>query len=87
MKTVKYVVLLEIPASGYIDCIAVCESIDEAFGQAYLKLCGDKDQEKFYITIPMQTEGENGFLMECRFKGDDSVYESASVLMYRQEER
>lgn len=87
MKTVKYVVLLEIPASGYIDCIAICDSIDEAFGHAYLNLCEDRDEEKYYITIPVQTEGENGFVMECRCKDDDSIYEAATVVIYRQEDK
>lgn len=86
MKTIKYVVVIEIPDSGYIDCIAICDTIEEAFGRAYLELCDECDQKKYYVTILEQMEGENGFCMECRCKDDDSVYHSASVLMYRQEE-
>lgn len=86
MKTIKYVVIIEIPDSGYIDCIAICDTIEEAFGRAYLELCDEREQEKYYVTILEQAEGENGFHMECRCKDDDSVYHSASVLMCSQEE-
>ena len=80
----KYVVILEMD-NGYIDCIAVCDKASEAYGEAYLALCDDLDDEQYCITPPAYREGENGFIMELKEKKTGKVEQWATVLFYKQE--
>ena len=79
----KYVVILE-SDTGYMDCIAICDNADEAYGAAYLALSdGVEDDDKYYLTLPDYREGNNGFVMEIREKEDDKVLYWATVLFYK----
>ena len=77
----KYVVILEIPDTGYIDCIAICNNSEEAYGEAYLNLVDDIG-DNFYITQPQETEGNNGFVIECVDMATKKTYETATVLFF-----
>lgn len=77
----KYVVILEIPDTGYIDCIAICNNAEEAYGEAYLNLVDDIG-DNFYITPPRDAEGNNGFIIDCIERSTGNTYESATVLFF-----
>lgn len=85
MKPSKYVVILE-SDSGYMDCIAICDKAEEAYGEAFLALV-DGIEEGAYISLPDDREGENGIIIELRRKEDDKVLHWATVLFYRPEEQ
>lgn len=82
----KYVVILEID-TGYIQCVAICDTAEEAYGHALLAVSDDVDEEKYYLTIPQEREGENGYMIECRSKDDNSVYHWCTVLFYEPEDQ
>lgn len=79
----RYVVVLEIPSTGYVDCVAICDTAERAYGEAYLALCGDMmNEENCYITLPADREGENGMVMELVNRQTGEVYQTATVLFY-----
>lgn len=80
----KYVVIYE-SDTGYMDCIAICDKLAEAYGEAYLALCDGLDEDSYYITFPERREGENGYIIECRDKKDNKVLNWCTVLFYRGE--
>lgn len=80
MMSNKYVVIFENDTT-YMDCLAICDKAAEAYGEAYLALCDDAEDDK-YITIPERREGDNGFIIQLRNKKDDKVLEWVTVLFY-----
>ena len=82
----KYVVIFEIPDTGYMDCIAVCDTAAEAYGQAYLELIDGLDGDAYYISLADNREGYNGYVMECVAKETGKVLQCATILFYRPEE-
>lgn len=80
----KYVVIYE-SDTGYMDCVAICDKSSEAYGEAYLALCDGLEEDSYYITLPEQREGENGYIMECRDKADNKLLHWCTVLFYRDE--
>lgn len=77
----KYVVIYEID-TGYMDCVGICDTADEAYGKAYLALCDGLEDDAYYITLPDTCEGDNGYILECRRKEDDKVEHWATVLFW-----
>ena len=81
----KYVVILELEG-GYMDCVAICNTAEEAYGEAYLALCVDEEEsENYYITLPEYREGENGMIIKKINKKTEKVDEYVTVLFYRGE--
>ena len=80
----KYVVIYEIDTE-YMDCIAICDNAEEAYGHAYLQLGDGLDEGAYYITLPESREGDNGYIIECRDKADDKLIAWCTVLFYREE--
>ena len=80
----KYVVIFEID-TGYMDCIAICDSANEAYGEAYLALSDGLEPGEYRITLPEAREGENGFIIECREKESDKLLQWCTVLFYRED--
>lgn len=85
MKPTKYVVILETD-SGYMDCIGIYDTAEEAYGKAYLEL-SDGIEDGAYITLPEYREGENGMVIECRNKSENKVVHWCTVLFYREEDK
>lgn len=81
----KYVVILEIDG-GYMDCIAVCDTAAEAYGEAYLALCDGVKPGEYIITVPDDREGENGLIISRRNSKtcEEDMY--VTILFYRKEE-
>lgn len=83
----KYVVIYETDM-GYMDCIAICDTAEEAYGEAYLALCDDLDEQAHYITLAENREGDNGMIMEVRAKADDKIWAWCTILFkYRRDEK
>lgn len=80
----KYVVIYE-SDTGYMNCVAICDKSSEAYGEAYLALCDGLEEDSYYITLPEQREGENGYILECRDKADNKLLHWCTVLFYREE--
>ena len=81
----KYVVVFEIPDTGYMDCIAVCDTAAEAYGHAYLELIDGLEEDAYYISLADKREGENGYVIECVNKETGVVLSIATVLFYKSE--
>lgn len=79
----KYVVIYEID-TGYMECIAICDNAEEAYGHAYLQLGEGLEESTYYITLPERREGDNGYIIECRDKADDKLMAWCTVLFYRE---
>lgn len=61
MAKSNYVVILT-SDTGYIQCVGVCETYAEAIGRAYASVSdGYDDSSLFHVTIPIKTEGEQGW--------------------------
>lgn len=84
-KPSKYVVVLEIPDNGYIDCIGIYDNAEQAYGDAYLSLCEGLDPNLYYITFPQDREGENGCFLSAVNKNTEKEELTATVLFYREE--
>lgn len=82
----KYVVIMEIPSNGYMDCIGIFDTIEQAFGQAYLDLCDGLDQNNYYITLYEDREGENGWCFSVINRDTHEEELSATVLHYEEED-
>ena len=81
----KYIVILE-NDTGYMDCIADCNTAEEAYGNAYLQLSDGLDEDtNYYITLPETREGDNGYIIECRNKDDNKINAWCTVLFYRED--
>lgn len=80
----KYVVIYE-SDTGYMDCVAICDKASEAYGEAVMSLSEGLDEDSYYITLPEQREGENGYIMELRDKKTDKALHWVTVLFYREE--
>lgn len=81
----KYVVIMEIPSNGYIDCIGIYDNAEQAYGEAYLSLCDGLDSKEYYITFPEDREGENGCCISVVNKQTLKDELVATVLFYREE--
>lgn len=81
MMPKKYVVIFE-SDTGYMDCVAICDKSEEAYGHAYLTLSEGLDEGSYYLTLPEYREGENGMIVECREKGTDKLMHWCTVLFY-----
>lgn len=81
-KPEKYVVILELD-TGYMDCIAICDKANEAYGEAYLALSDGLDVNSYYITLPERREGENGYVMEVVDKETQRITQWVTVLFYK----
>ena len=77
----KHVVILEFP-NGYIDCIAIEEDEDKAFGKAFKALYADIDTDDCYITIPDNTEGENGIIIYCKNRVTGELISYCTILYF-----
>lgn len=81
MRPGKCVVIYE-NDTGYMDCIAICDTAAEAYGEAYLALSDGLDAGEYYMTVPENREGDNGYIIECREKKTEKIYAWATVLFY-----
>ena len=83
----KYVVLHEIPDYNYLSCVGVYDEAEAAYGEAYLTLVEDTDDESgLTISVPKEMEADNGFVLEARNKQGDLVAQTM-VLFYTKEEK
>lgn len=85
MQPNKYVVVAEVPSTGYINCVAICDAPARAYGEAYLALCdgiGDDADDEYYITPPVYREGEGGMLIELKQKDTGETLQCVTVLFY-----
>ena len=80
-KPQKYVVIYETD-TGYMDCIAICDNAEEAYGHALFILSEGLEDDAYYITLPKYREGENGMIIECKRKEDDKAEHWCTVLFY-----
>ena len=76
----QYVVILELD-TGYMDCLAVCDNAEQAYGEAYLALVDDLEPKDYYISLPEPREGDNGFVIETLEKETGKVYQTVTVLI------
>ncbi len=80
----KYVVILEVPDTGYMDCVGICGTKEEAYGVAYLALSDGLNGA--YITLPERREGDNGIVMEAKESKDGNIIFCATILNYEEDE-
>lgn len=83
-KPSKYVVILELD-SGYMECVAICDKPNEAYGEAYLALIDEMDEDSYYVTLAEPREGDNGYILELVDKATHKVKQWVTVLFYRSE--
>lgn len=74
----KYVVVFELDG-GYMDCVAVCDSMTEAYGYAFCALVDGFDSD-VYVTLPNNREGDNGIVIELKDKTTDEVLQWVTML-------
>ena len=72
-----------------MDCIAVCDTAAEAYGEAYLALSDgilDSDSKNYSISLPEDREGENGMIISRKNTktGEEDLF--VTILFYRKEE-
>lgn len=80
MKSEKCVVIVELPDTGYIECIAICDGLAEAFGKAYSNLTDGISDEGYHISIPQDCEGRNGYIMELT--GTDGKIDQRAIILF-----
>ena len=78
--TKQFVVILELD-TGYMDCLAVCDNAEQAYGEAYLALVDGLDPKDYYISLPEPREGDNGFMIETVEKKTGEIYQTVTVLI------
>ena len=78
----KYVVVQEIPGSDFMDCVAICDSEEQAFGEAYLCMSDGVNPEDYYLTIPEDREGEQGAVISRVFRDTEDTDLIVTVLYY-----
>lgn len=83
----KYVVIQESPDTGFIQCVAVCDNAAQAYGEAMFALVDGIEPDEFYLTVPERREGDCGYFMELRRKGEETAFEIATVLFYEEEKK
>ncbi len=81
-KPSRYVVVLELP-TGYMDCVGIYENAEQAYGEAYLSLCEELNEDSYYITSICDREGENGCCLSRVNKDTGAEEMTATVLFYR----
>ena len=81
----QFVVILELD-TGYMDCVAVCNTAEEAYGEAYLALADNLEPDDYYITLPERREGDNGFVIETVEKKTGKVFQTVTVLIHEKED-
>lgn len=81
----QFVVILELD-TGYMDCIAVCDNAEQAYGEAYLALVDELEPKDYYISLPEPREGDNGFVIETIEKKTGKVYQTVTVLIHKKEQ-
>lgn len=78
----KFIVIFELPG-GYMDCAGIYNTAEQAYGEAYLRLIDNlEEDEKYYITLPEAREGENGYIIECRNQNTNKVEQMVTILFY-----
>ena len=78
----KYVVIQEIPDTGFMNCVAICNSEAEAYGKALFALSDGKDPNEYYISLPEYREGECGYIIELFSKKSKTIDETVTILFY-----
>ena len=81
----QFVVILELD-TGYMDCVAVCNTAEEAYGEAYLALVDALEPDDYYITLPERREGDNGLVIETVEKKTGKVFQTVTVLIHEKED-
>lgn len=83
-KRMKYIVVMEIEDTGFMNCIGVFDNYREAYGEAYLALCDSYEigDTEHYISLAADREGECGMIIELINKRTGKVEEFATVLFY-----
>lgn len=76
----QFVVILELD-TGYMDCLAVCDNAEQAYGEAYLALVDGLEPKDYYISLPEPREGDNGFVIETVEKKTGKIYQTVTVLI------
>lgn len=76
----QFVVILELD-TGYMDCLAVCDNAEQAYGEAYLALVDGLEPDDYYISLPEPREGDNGFVIETVEKKTGKTYQTVTVLI------
>ncbi len=82
----RYVVIAEIPDTGFMDCVGIYDNVEQAYGKAYLSLGDGLDEGEYYLTLPEEREGESGYIMECRSKTQDRTITTATVLFFKEDD-
>lgn len=81
----QFVVILELD-TGYMDCIAVCDNAEQAYGEAYLALVDGLEPDDYYISLPESREGDNGFVIDTVEKKTGKVFQTVTVLIHEKED-
>ena len=87
-KPSKYCVVIELPSTGYMDCVAICDNAYEAYGRAMIAMCDGLDRDESDIrrlTLPDYREGENGMVMSLENTATGETEQIATVLFYRED--
>jgi len=72
--------------SGYVQCIGICDNINEAFGKAYLDLTdGYDDGALFSVTVPERSEGDCGYVINLVERQSGSTVWTALILEVKDE--
>ena len=73
--------------SGYVQCIGICDNINEAFGKAYLDLTdGYDDGALFSVTVPERSEGDCGYVINLVERQSGSTVWTALILEVKDEQ-
>lgn len=73
--------------SGYVQCIGICDNINEAFGKAYLDLTdGYDDGALFSVTVPERSEGDCGYVINLVERSSGSTVWTALILEVKDEQ-
>lgn len=81
----KYVVIIELD-NGYMECAAVCDTPEEAYGAAFIAVTEGLKSNDYCVTLPEPREGENGYVISSINKKTGKEEISATVLFYKKEE-
>ena len=73
--------------SGYVQCIGICDNINEAFGKAYLDLTDGYDNGAlFSVTVPERSEGDCGYVINLVERQSGSTVWTALILEVKDEQ-
>ena len=80
----KYVVIYEIPDTGFMDCVGIYEDWNTAVGAAYLALLDGEDEDKYCVSDIGRREGDCGVIMYEIDKATGNIEDCVTILEFKE---